>query len=129
LSESPHYCTISFSEPANATDATEFEEKLKMLAPDASLAFEPYAFASQNIGDFPLKPASGASLASIALSAIPIGWVAKVAPDFNSLFAAKSASLQELVSDFNADGCLEVESGALRVMIIAYKSEKNGQCK
>ncbi|WP_265519229.1 hypothetical protein [Nitratireductor luteus] len=130
LSESPDYCTISFPTPAPAqsSPADMFERNLYELE-GADVEFEDFAFAAANINDYPLKPVYGDALASLALSAIPTERVNQVSADFAAMFAADSASLKTFVDDFNQDGCVEAEQGMLRILIIAFQSEKNGRCE
>ena len=131
LSESPDYCTISFPTPTsgNDTPATDmFHRNLDELQGSA-VELEDFSFATANVGDFGFKPVSGGSLASLALSSIPPDMLPTVQPDFATMFATNSASLEAIVTDFNEDGCVEAEQGVLRVLIIAFRSEKDGRCE
>lgn len=130
LSESPDYCTISF--PTAATTQTPpaemFYQNLKAVE-GAKVGFADFIDASQNVGDYPLKPTEPGSLAALALAAIPPNMIDKVRPDFTAMFETDSSSLKTIVEDFNNDGCVEAQQGILKILIIAYQSEKNGRCE
>jgi hypothetical protein len=131
LTETPDLCSVTFTIPvadAQSPASSVFEQNFKVFA-DSNVQFENYSFASQNAADFQFKPVMGSSLATLALSSIPTEVVESLRPEFATLFAAGSPRLQSIAEDYNSDGCVDVREGDLRILIIAWQSEKNGRCE